>query len=97
MAVKKERTLSYNGLTGTLHIRQDGNEDGYYLDLVDCGHENSFTLTKIIPPTDRTPRAYGVVIGPDADYDDCSCPGFRRHRRCKHSAALRCLRGLGRV
>lgn len=96
---KSQRRLSYNRLTGTLHLTDGrGREVGYYLDRL--GHDFgpgavAARLTKIIPSRDDDANSYSVLVAPD--FDACDCKGHARHGHCKHAAALRCLRARGSI
>src|SRR5262249_8858964 len=63
---KKQRTLSFNRAVGALHVCQDGEEVGYFVD--ELAHDfgpgvRCFRVSKIIPPADDSPREYDVLIG----------------------------------
>lgn len=91
----RQRTLSYNARVGALHVRDEKGEKGYWLD--ELAHDfgpgvRCFRLTKMLPDGGG-PREYDVILTPKGD--DCECLGWQRWRKCRHVAALRCLRGRG--
>src|SRR5262245_35921945 len=93
----RSRTLSFNGTTGILHIKQGELEVGYYLDAIATALGRAFRLTKIVTPADGTGAEYDVLISPDG-FHTCECKGHLRHGvECKHIAALRCLAGRGSI
>lgn len=91
----KQRSLSYNAQVGSLHLKVDGKETGYWLDAQQHDFGPSFRcyrVSKIAKPEDET---YDVTIGPDSA--SCECLGFLRWSRCKHVDSLRALLTLKKL
>ncbi len=96
MATKTQRTLTYNRLTGILHITDARGETGYYLDRIDCSYAPAFRLTKIVTEgVEAGAESYDVLLATEGG--SCHCRGFLRYGRCRHVASLQCLLSRGSI
>lgn len=96
-ATKTQRTLSYNRLTGILHVTDARSEKGYYVDRLASEYGAAYRLTKLIRKAGE-PDHYDVCL--DGDEATCECLGHLKHGHktvCRHVAALRCLRQRGSI
>src|SRR5947209_3562199 len=97
----KQRTLSYNRLTGILHVADARGEKGYYVDRLDCDFVAggaAYRLTKLLAKPGE-PDHYDVVVSPEGDL--CECLGHLKHAHrgvvCRHIASVRTLLQLGKL
>lgn len=96
---QKQRSLSFNSLTGILHVKVDGKETGYKLDKID--HQlgpsvRCYSVSKIITKPGE-PDSYDVAVSDNGTEDACDCIAFSRWSKCRHVDALRCLLTLKKI